>query len=63
MHIQVKANMMHKLVMCHLLIIYFKMWCSHVLISKNHTHKEINLYFYYLQFGNFMGIIFLFSIL
>jgi hypothetical protein len=42
MHIQIKANMMHNLVICPLLIIYFQMRCSHVMISRDNTYiKEI----------------------
>jgi hypothetical protein len=41
MHIQIKANMMHNLVICPLLII-FLMRCSYVMISRDNTYiKEI----------------------
>jgi hypothetical protein len=32
---------------------HFKCVCSHMLISGGHTHKEIHLYFHYLQFGHY----------
>jgi hypothetical protein len=49
MHIQIKANMMHKLVICHLIIIYFWMWCSHVLINRGNTYKGNHLISYALM--------------
>jgi hypothetical protein len=36
MHIQLKTNMMHNLVICPLLIIYFSMKCSHEMIDIGH---------------------------
>jgi hypothetical protein len=32
---------------------HLKCVCSHVLISGGHTHKEIHLYFHYLQFWHY----------
>jgi hypothetical protein len=32
---------------------HLKCVCSHVLISVGHTHKEIHLYFHYLQFWHY----------
>jgi hypothetical protein len=38
MHIQIKANMMHNLVICPLLIICFQMRCSHVMVNGDNTY-------------------------
>jgi hypothetical protein len=35
---------------------HFKCVCSHMLISGGHTHKEIHLYFHYLQFGHYIHV-------
>ena len=44
MHIQLKTNMMHNLVICPLFIIYFKMRCSHQMISRGHNILSSSLF-------------------
>jgi hypothetical protein len=58
MHKQINTSMMHDL-FYRLLANYthFKCVCSHMLISGGHTHKEIHLYFHYLQFGHYTIIV------
>jgi hypothetical protein len=47
------SSMMHDFFTGYWLIIHLKCVCSRVLMSGSHTHKEINLYFHYLQFGHY----------
>jgi hypothetical protein len=47
--------MMHRLLMCHLLIILFKCGCSHVLINREQYIYGDHLFSYYLQIGYYRG--------